>query len=80
MSQFARRSRLKAQDHLLRQKVDRALVDSGYAPLRCIQFDVVGGVVELNGCVPSFYVKQLAQAAVLRLEHIQGVRNLLRVA
>jgi osmotically-inducible protein OsmY len=70
----------KAQDRLIREKVDRALIDSGYAPLRSIHFDVFEGVVELSGCVPSFYVKQLAQAAVLRLEQIRGVRNRLRVA
>ncbi len=36
--------------------------------------------MELTGNVPSFYVKQLAQTAVLRLEQIRGVKNLLRVA
>jgi osmotically-inducible protein OsmY len=80
MSQSALRSRVNTQDHLVRETVDRTLADSGYTPLRCIQFDVHEGVVELSGCVPSFYLKQLAQSAVLRLEQIRGVRNLLRVA
>jgi hypothetical protein len=42
--------------------------------------DVLDGVVELTGSVPSFYVKQLAQTAVLRIEQIRGIKNLLRVA
>jgi osmotically-inducible protein OsmY len=80
MSQVHLRSRSSALDHSIRERVDRALLDSGYAPLRQIQFDVSEGVVELSGCVPSFYVKQLAQTAVLHLGEIRGIRNFLRVA
>jgi osmotically-inducible protein OsmY len=73
-------SRSGPQDCSLRESVNRVLRDTGYAPLRCIQCDVSDGVVELTGSVPSFYVKQLAQAAVLRLGHIRGIKNRLRVA
>jgi osmotically-inducible protein OsmY len=67
-------------DRSIRDDVTRALRDTGYAPLRGIQCDVSDGVVELTGVVPSFYVKQLAQTAVLRLDQIRGVNNRLRVA
>jgi osmotically-inducible protein OsmY len=73
-------SRLRAPDRSIRERVNRALRESGYTPLRGVQCDVSDGVVELTGNVPSFYVKQLAQTAVLRLEQIRGVKNLLRVA
>jgi osmotically-inducible protein OsmY len=73
-------SRSKSQDGSIREKVNRVLQETGYAPLRCIQCDVSDGVVELTGSVPSFYIKQLAQTAVLRLEQIRGIRNCLRVA
>ncbi len=48
--------------------------------MREIQCDVFDGVVELTGNVPSFYIKQLAQTTVLRLEQIRGINNRLRVA
>jgi osmotically-inducible protein OsmY len=73
-------SRFKPLDRSIRENVHRALRESGYAPLREIQCDVSDGVVELTGSVPSFYVKQLAQTAVLRLEQIRGINNRLRVA
>lgn len=79
MSEFAL-SRVRPQDRSIRENVNRALLETGYAPLRCIQCDVSNGVVELTGSVPSFYVKQLAQAAVLRLDRIRGVKNRLHVA
>jgi osmotically-inducible protein OsmY len=79
MSEFAR-SRLRPQDGLIRKNVNRVLLETGYAPLRCIQCDVSDGVVELTGSVPSFYIKQLAQTAVLRLKQIRGIKNRLRVA
>ena len=73
-------SRPRTLDRSIRDKVHRALRESGYAPLREIHCDVSDGVVELTGSVPSFYVKQLAQTAVLRLEQIRGINNRLRVA
>jgi osmotically-inducible protein OsmY len=73
-------SRIRSHDRAIRESVNQVLQQSGYASLRCIQCDVSDGVVELTGNVPSFYVKQLAQTAVLRLEQIRGVKNLLRVA
>jgi osmotically-inducible protein OsmY len=79
MSEFAL-SRLEPQDHSIRENVTRVLLATGYAPLRSIQCDVSDGVVELTGSVPSFYVKQLAQTAVLRLRQIRGINNRLRVA
>lgn len=73
-------SRLRPVDRSIRDNVHRALRESGYAPLREIQCDVFDGVVELTGNVPSFYIKQLAQTTVLRLEQIRGINNRLRVA
>jgi osmotically-inducible protein OsmY len=73
-------SRVRPPDRSLRETVHKVLRETGYAPLWRIQCDVSDGVVELTGSVPSFYVKQLAQTAVLRLDQIRGVRNLLRVA
>ena len=50
-----------------------ALSSSKYVPLRKLRCRVFEGVVEISGCVSSFYLKQLAQAAVMQLNGI--VRN-----
>jgi osmotically-inducible protein OsmY len=73
-------ARLPVRDRSIRDDVNRALRETGYAPLRGVECEVLDGVVELTGVVPSFYVKQLAQTAVLRLDQIRGVNNRLRVA
>jgi osmotically-inducible protein OsmY len=73
-------SRVRPHDRSIREAVNRVLRETGYVPFRKIQCDVSDGVVELTGNVPSFYVKQLAQTAVLRVEQIRGVKNLLHVA
>jgi osmotically-inducible protein OsmY len=67
-------------DRSIRDNVNRVLRESGYAPLLGIRCEVLDGVVELTGDVPSFYVKQLAQTAVLQLEQVRGIDNRLRVS
>jgi hypothetical protein len=56
-----------------------ALAASKYGPLRKLDCRVTAGVVEITGCVPSFYLKQLAQAAVLQLYPSSTIHNLVRV-
>lgn len=57
-----------------------ALAASKYGPLRKLDCRVSAGVVEITGSVPSFYLKQLAQAAVLQLYPSSVIRNLVRVS
>jgi osmotically-inducible protein OsmY len=40
---------------------------------------VLDGHVEISGTVPSFYMKQMAQVAVMQLEGADGVQNLIEV-
>ena len=56
------------------------LSGSNYSPLRRLNCSVFEGVVEISGTVSSFYLKQLAQAAVMQLDKVNGVRNLVKVA
>ena len=56
-----------------------ALSVSKYASLRRLNCAVAEGVVEISGTVSSFYLKQLAQAAVMRLDEVGSVRNLVEV-
>lgn len=57
-----------------------ALATSKYGPLRKLNCRVFEGVVEITGSVPTFYLKQLAQAAVLQLYPCREVRNLVQVS
>jgi hypothetical protein len=56
-----------------------ALATSKYTALRQLHCSVRGGVVEISGTVPSFYLKQLAQAAVMQLNDVDRVCNLVEV-
>jgi osmotically-inducible protein OsmY len=56
-----------------------ALARTGYAWLQRVAVAAEAGALVLRGEVPSFYLKQLAQATVLALPGVPGVRNELRV-
>jgi osmotically-inducible protein OsmY len=63
----------------LADSVETALAASKYVSLRKLQCRADQGVVEISGTVPSFYLKQLAQAAVQQLHPGATVRNLVEV-
>jgi len=65
-------------DELLRLAASNALRSRGYG-LAKLQCEVSAGVVTLSGAVPSFFLKQMAQEAVLRMAHVREVRNLVQV-
>jgi len=62
------------------ETIEQQLAATGYTALRRIKCQVDDGVVELRGSVPSYYLKQVAQTAVLRLSDIRQVHNRLEVA
>ena len=54
----------------------RALKSSGYRALSRLTCDVVDGdTVVLSGVVPSFHMKQMAQAVILRLQVASRIEN-----
>jgi hypothetical protein len=59
--------------------VRHQLCSSGYLLLRKLQYQVCDGVVTIRGRVPSFFLKQMAQEAVLKLAQIREVRNFVEV-
>ena len=63
----------------LRSAARCALAGSKYVALRKLGCRVFEGVVEITGSVPSFYLKQLAQAAVLQIYPSASIRNLVHV-
>jgi osmotically-inducible protein OsmY len=59
----------------LRDRIDRALGTSGYLPLRNIRVIAEEGRVSLVGRVPTYHMKQIAQATVLSVDGIDAVEN-----
>jgi osmotically-inducible protein OsmY len=52
---------------------------SGYCELHNVSCRFFEGVLTLRGCVPSWYLKQVAQSLVLSIEGVQELNNRLEV-
>jgi osmotically-inducible protein OsmY len=68
---------------LFREITERAratLRRSAYCELREVSCDFSGGVLTLTGRVPSYHLKQLAQAAVADVPGVIAVDNHVEVA
>jgi osmotically-inducible protein OsmY len=78
-SQPTEQCRDTGHDLQLCRDVITALRGSGYTALHCLSCSVLDGHVEISGAVPSFYMKQMAQVAVMQLEGADGVQNLIEV-
>ena len=50
-----------------------------YLALKNVACDCRDGVLVLRGCLPSYYLKQLAQEVVARLEGVQTIDNQIQV-
>ena len=62
-------------DDLLMARIKRVLKRSGYATLSQIRVFVVEGEVFLEGQVPTYFVKQMAQTLILSLEEVKDLNN-----
>jgi len=63
------------EDLCLAECVERALRATGYMPLRGLEVTVHARLVILAGRVPSYYLKQVAQAAALAVAGGHQIRN-----
>jgi hypothetical protein len=52
---------------------------SGYAALHGVGCTFESGVLHLRGCVPTYYLKQVAQSLVVDLDGVLRVNNQLEV-
>ncbi|MBI3864048.1 MAG: BON domain-containing protein [Planctomycetia bacterium] len=59
----------------LAEQVELALRATGYPPLRNIHVAAFASGVQLHGTVPTYHLKQLAQAAALGVAGIRTVVN-----
>lgn len=58
----------------------RAFESSPYIPLRKLSYSVVEGTARLDGRVPTFYCKQLAQSIAESIPGIRWVENRIEVS
>ncbi|MBI3468934.1 MAG: BON domain-containing protein [Planctomycetes bacterium] len=56
-----------------------ALRTSPYLPLRSLQCHVRRGVITIQGSVPTYYLKQLAQTLVLQIDSSRRIENQIEV-
>jgi osmotically-inducible protein OsmY len=63
------------EDLGLAERVARALRTTGYPSLRAVRVLVRGQLVSLHGRVPSYHMKQLAQAVAMEVAGGREVRN-----
>jgi hypothetical protein len=67
------------EDDGLRIAALKSLRSSGYAALRGIQCEVTQAVAIIQGVVPSYFLKQMAQSVIQRVDGVRSIRNLVEV-
>jgi osmotically-inducible protein OsmY len=72
-------SKQSGWNSILEGIVKRSLAESSHRDLRLAQCQIDDGVVILRGQVSSFYLKQLAQAQLMRMDNGLRVQNELEV-
>jgi osmotically-inducible protein OsmY len=59
----------------LEGEVRRALANSGYSPLFEVHVSARHGTICLEGRVPTYYLKQIAQTVALSVEGVESLDN-----
>src|SRR5262245_21668383 len=79
ISASRQRIRGNSECERLQERVIDSLKQSGYSALKNVECRVEDGTVELQGAVPTFFLKQMAQAIALRCKGVAGIENSLLV-
>ena len=58
---------------------ERCLRSNPYLALKNISCDLLDGVLVLRGCLPTYYLKQIAQEVVADLEGVKRIDNQIQV-
>jgi osmotically-inducible protein OsmY len=66
-------------DGLLRLRIQQALGEAGYHPLRELAVAVDGDEVVLSGHLPTYHLAQLALTKAMRVDGVARVRNEIQV-
>ena len=68
-----------APPELVEEQARVQLSRNPYLALRNVRCDYCAGVLTLRGCLPSYHLKQVAQAAVAALADVEQVVNQIEV-
>jgi osmotically-inducible protein OsmY len=71
--------KLAITDEMILKLVYQALHASGYQQLRNLQANCHSGRVTLQGHLPTYYLKQVAQVAALSVDGVRDLDNDLKV-
>lgn len=69
-----------SHDLLIREQIMTAFQESGYHRLCRVRCQVDDGIVDLEGQVSTFHLKQVAQVLALRHGQVRRVHNNIQVA
>jgi hypothetical protein len=72
-------NRETASHFQLRTRVNEAFLNSPYLALRSLHFEISDDVVVLRGAVPTFYLKQIAQAHAAQVSEPWRIVNEIEV-
>jgi osmotically-inducible protein OsmY len=61
------------------ERAENELRRNAYVALKNISCEYHDGVLVLNGCLPTYYLKQVAQEAIARVDGVQRVENRIAV-
>jgi osmotically-inducible protein OsmY len=61
------------------EQAENCLRRNSYVALKNISCDYEEGVLTLRGCLPSYYLKQVAQTTVARLAGVERIVNQIEV-
>jgi osmotically-inducible protein OsmY len=61
------------------ERAENELRRNAYLALNNISCEYHDGVLILNGCLPTYYLKQVAQEAIARVAGVQRVENRIAV-
>jgi osmotically-inducible protein OsmY len=59
----------------IREGAESRLRSNGYLAMKNVSCDYENGILTLRGCVPSYFLKQMAQTAVARMPGVERVIN-----
>jgi osmotically-inducible protein OsmY len=62
-------------DDNIAERAESRLRGNSYLALKNVSCEYRNGVLTLRGCLPTYYLKQIAQAVVGRLDGVQHIVN-----
>jgi osmotically-inducible protein OsmY len=62
-------------DDNIAERAESCLRGNSYLALKYVSCEYHDGVLTLRGCLPTYYLKQIAQAVVGRLDGVQHIVN-----